>query len=810
MIADLVVQLGQGLASAQAALLLARFGARTVRIVGQGGAPDRWDRSEVLREAYAYGAEGFHAEGELDAEALAVLLDRADVVIDDRPLSYWSARGVDLRALYEGDNPPHAIWCGITPYGLFGIGAEWEGTELTEQASGPMLLRIGEPGRPPLPMKGPQAEVGAGWHAVVAIAALRFSRERGGPGALLDVSIQECLYMHSELGAVNWFYNGLEISHWLNAKPTAAASGYPSRDGRTVHMLFHDREWPRVARMIGRTDLERDERFMARYNRMQHMEEMDALLIPWFLERTAMEAVEAAQEAGMPMSVVRSPDEVLDDPQLLARGNFEVIEAGGTRVRFPVGTGRLSGHDEAPVRRLSAPATRSLGELLRELSERALPDRVVPAGGRAGRDPLLPLAGVRVLDLTNTWAAPKGATMLGDLGAEVIKLEGLEWMDMLRGFTAPPRPHPSYPGHEPGEKPWDRYVMWLGLARNKLSAGVELTRPEGQRLLEELVARCDVVVTNMSQGTRARQNISFERLRALNPGIVFATLSGYGEDGPRGGWRLFGDGQAAFAGLFVGTGYEGEGSAPLGAYGDPVNGIAFAFHVVQGLRARERTGTATHVDVSCVETCTSYSAETLVESQLGVPTESGVGFDARGVPGRWPHAIYRCAGENAWVAISCGTDTQREALAAGLAALGAEDAADATGLEALDALLAGVCAEREPSSLEQQLRPRGVPCQRVTRARDIDADPVLAARDFLTWLYRDDLGTYPVYSAPWLVNGRRPPITHAPAEMGEDNGYVFAELLGKNEAEIAELERAGAIGDRPLVGAELGFRPARS
>jgi crotonobetainyl-CoA:carnitine CoA-transferase CaiB-like acyl-CoA transferase len=809
---ELVVQLGGSLAAAQAALLLGRFGARTLQVRGQGDALDRWDRSEALREAFAYGVEQVDAGGEIDTEALTLLLERADVVIDDRPLSYWRGRGVDLRALYEGDDPPHAIWCGITPYGLHGIGAEWPGTELTEQASGPMLLRIGEAGRPPIPMKGPQAEVGAGWHAALAIAATLVGRSRGGAGALLDVSIQECLYMHSELGAVNWFYNGLEISHWLNASPTAAASGYPTSDGRTVHMLFHDREWPRVARMIGRPDLERDDRFMARYNRMQHVGEMDALLIPWFMERTAMEAVEAAQEAGMPMSVVRSPDEVLADPQLQARGNFEEVEVAGQRALFPVGTGRLSSHEELPVRRHAASPPRPLAALLEELRARALPARAGSNGAGEARDPLRPLAGVRVLDLTNTWAAPKGATMLGDLGAEVIKLEGLEWMDMLRGFTDPPNPHPSYPRHDPGEKPWDRYVMWLGLARNKLSAGIELTQPEGQRLLEELVAHCDVVVTNMSQGTRERQNISFERLRGLNPRIVFATLSGYGEDGPRGGWRLFGDGQAAFAGLFVGTGYEGESSAALGAYGDPVNGVAFALHVVEGLRALESTGQATHVDVSCVETCTTYSAETLLEAQLGVPTEAGVGFDARGAPGRWPHAIYGCSGENAWVAISCGTDAERDALRAGLAALGvpAERAEAATDAVSLDALLTELCAEREPSSLERQLRDRGVPCQRATRARDIDADPVLAARGFLAWLYRDDLGTYPVYSAPWLVNGRRPPITHPPAEMGEDNRYVFAELLGMGDAEIAELERAGVVGDRPLVGAELGFRPTRS
>ena len=144
---DLIVQLGGGLAAAQTAQLLGRFGARTVQISGQGDAPDRWGRSEALREAFAYGVEQVEAGGEIDAEALTLLLQRADVVIDDRPLSYWRGRGVDLRALYEGDDPPHAIWCGITPYGLYGIGAEWPGTELTEQASGPMLLRIGEAGR---------------------------------------------------------------------------------------------------------------------------------------------------------------------------------------------------------------------------------------------------------------------------------------------------------------------------------------------------------------------------------------------------------------------------------------------------------------------------------------------------------------------------------------------------------------------------------------------------------------------------------------------------------------------------------------
>src|SRR5690606_12913982 len=115
-----------------------------------------------------------------------------------------------------------------------------------------------------------------------------------------------------------------------------------------------------------------------------------------------------------------------------------------------------------------------------------------------------PLKGVRVVDLTNTWAAPRAATLLADLGAEVIKVEGLDWMDMLRGFTAPPADSPAYPRSTPGEDPWNRYIMWLGLSRNKLSLGCELTRPEGRAVLDDLVRVADVVMTNMSATTREK------------------------------------------------------------------------------------------------------------------------------------------------------------------------------------------------------------------------------------------------------------------------------------------------------------------
>ena len=206
---------------------------------------------------------------------------------------------------------PRADWCAITPYGLIGAGPESAGGELLYEASGPQLIRLGAPGRPPIPLRGPQAQVGAGWHAALAIAGMQLG---AGPGRLLDVSIQECQYMHAELGIPNWHFNGTELSRSRYTRATNP-NVFETLDGY-VHMLFHDREWPRVAEMIGRPDLAHDRRFMARHQRSLHLEEVDALLTPWFLSQTSEEAVTAAQAAGMPMAVTRTPGQVLEDRSL--------------------------------------------------------------------------------------------------------------------------------------------------------------------------------------------------------------------------------------------------------------------------------------------------------------------------------------------------------------------------------------------------------------------------------------------------------------------------------------------------------------
>lgn len=812
----LVVQLGSSYACAQTTLLLQRLGARVFQFSPDENDVDRGETARILRECLAFGNEPIEATAEaLSAGEVTQILNHADTVVDDHSLFFWLDKGLNLKQLYT-EHPPRAHWCGITPYGLVGAGDHWSGTEITEQASGPLMIRLGEPNRSPVPLKGPQAQFGAAWHAALLIAAMEWQRSGSAGGSLLDVSVQECQYMHSELGVSNWHFNGVELGRWRLFQGTNPYI-FPTLDG-DLHMLFHDREWPRVATMIGREDLAQDRRFMARYERMKHLEEVDALLTPWFMQRTRMQAVEAGQSVGMPIATAQTPDEALTDPQLSFRGAFETIPIGdGTHeIKFPIGIAKFSNGDISPARgEQDRRSARTLESFLREIAGAAQTGRRLESsdGRDTFKDRTKPLAGVRIVDLTNTWAGPRGATLLADLGAEVIKLEGLEWMDMLRGFTEPPASDPSYPRKTPGDRPWDRYIMWLGLARNKLSLAMELTKPEGRQILEELVAASDVVLTNMSLSTRPKYNLDLAALTRINPRIIFATLSGYGDEGPRAHWKLFGDGQASMAGLFHGTGYEGGQSLSFGAYGDPINGTAFAFHVAEALLLRDRTGQGVHIDLSAVETCLAYNARSIVEAQLSKDGTSPVGADAQG---HWPHGVFRCLGQDVWVAISCGSQQQRSGLIEGLRGLGINcdtriAAAIAGGMEPPDGwetFLNEACATREQSTIEYAVRSRGVPCQKVMRGRDIDGDAVLNSRRFITWLWREDLGSYPVHGPFWLINSERPTLTHPPARFGEENEYVLSVILHKSKAEIESLKRKGVIGNKPIPGAELGIRPS--
>jgi len=822
----IVIELGSTIASAQACLLLKRMGAQVLKIHSDDLRVNDWERLLELEECLSFGKDSLNINS-LNADDINQLIDFADLIIDDHLPSFWLAKGIDLRKQYSS-NKNRAHWCSITPYGIYGSHVDIPATELTAQASGPFMTRIGEKGRSPLPMKGPQAYISAAWHAALVGSAylLNNYNEKKNIGALIDISIQESMYMHSELGSSNWHFNQVELMQVLNASSTAQSSGFQTADGKIVNMLFHDREWPRVARMIGREDLERDERFMARFNRAQNMDDLEALLVPWFFSKTAMEIVELGQESGMPISVTRLPEEVLSDPQLIDRNAFETLTVGEKMINYPVGVGRFSTNENLPIMRESV--GKSYADLNEYIKEHHLEKiNFIESDKSIDAITTKPLKGIRVLDLTNTWAAPKGATLLGDLGAEVIKIEGIEWMDMLRGWTTPPDNSSSYPNYTPGDKPWDRYIMWLGLARNKLSAGIELSTNEGMALMTDLVKKSDVVLTNMSFDTRKKYDLNLDILKQINPNIIFATLSGYGETGPRSHWRLFGDGQAAFAGLFVGTGYKNEESIPLSAYGDPVNGTATAFHVVQGLLLHQmnKNQLPMHVDISCVETCVTYAQEVLVESQIKEFQNVGAGVDCMHDEKFFPYNIYQTSEKDCWLSICCLSDNQRRGLLDGIALLksgmeisnysGTLSTAEPVELdkdlianpEQIDTELKDLCQSIAPRIIEKVLQSKGVPCQRILRGRDFDSEGSMASRNFISWQFREDLGSYPVYSAPWTINGNRPAIDQQSARFGEHNDYVFKDILEMDEKIIQDYKNAGIIGDSPLKGAELGFRP---
>ena len=275
---------------------------------------------------------------------------------------------------------------------------------------------------------------------------------------------------------------------------------------------------------------------------------------------------------------------------------------------------------------------------------------------------VLPLHGVRVLDFSHVWAGPFCARLLGDFGAEVIKVESVSRTDPERG---PARIIPGarmrlYPDGDPGERPYNRAGRFNAYNRNKLGLTLDLRSDEGRELIQELVKISDIVVENFSVGVMNRLGLDYESCRELRPDIICISLPGFGSTGPEKGYAAYGLTQEAMSGLSGVTGYPGEVPIDTGVfYGDPTGGLFGAAAVSTALWHRMQTGEGQRIDLSQREAFATVLPELVFEHTMNDRVMSSVGNRH---PRFAPHGVYPCQGEEAWVAITATTDVQFEAL----------------------------------------------------------------------------------------------------------------------------------------------------
>ena len=402
-----------------------------------------------------------------------------------------------------------------------------------------------------------------------------------------------------------------------------------------------------------------------------------------------------------------------------------------------------------------------------------------------------PLRGVRILDLTHVWAGPLGTRILGDLGAEVVKIEAPTGRGprQFKGGL----PLGGRLGDAPPKEPWNVNAIFAKLQRNKQSVALDLKAERGRALFLELVAVADVVMENFSARAMPSLGLGYDRLAAANPKLVYVAMPGYGKSGPYSERVAFGPTVEPMSGLTAVMGYGAEEPRNTAmALMDPITAVNAAAAVVDAVRRRERTGEGACVELSLHEGGVAFCGPWLIETQLG----GDIAAIGNRHPQMAPHGVYRCAGDDAWLAVACRHDADWQALCGVVDKL--PECADLTvriaAHEAINDAVSGWTAQRPKEDAAIALQAVGVPAGPVNITPDMTADPQVQARGFFVPL---EAGPTPMPGNPVKMAGIGSEDWTPCPRLGADNGAVLKDWLGYDEARIDALHRADVLVDKP-------------
>lgn len=403
----------------------------------------------------------------------------------------------------------------------------------------------------------------------------------------------------------------------------------------------------------------------------------------------------------------------------------------------------------------------------------------------------LPLQGVRVLDFTWVWAGPYATMLLALLGAEVIKVEGPEWLDLGRRGIVWPLAEP-----EPLEIPINQAASFNSINMSKLGVTIDLGQPEGVDLAGRLVQVSDVVVDNMRAGSMARLGLGYEALRELNRGIIVLSSTGRGSQGPERHYAGYATIHSAVGGSAHITGYPDEPPSTTTGDVDLMNATAAAYAVVAALYSRAETGEGQFIDYSQCEGVTSLLGEVLLDYEMNGRSPGRVGNRD---PLMAPHNLYPCWGVDRWVALAVETDEEFEDLARvmGQPELVADPrfrdaAARKQHEDDLDSLIERWTRPRDRDSVVAALCAVGLAAAPSQDAEGLIRDRHLRGRGAFVEVDHPEVGRREFVGVPWKMSDYEPPVWHAPL-LGEHNDHVFRDLLHLNDDELAELRRLGVI-----------------
>jgi crotonobetainyl-CoA:carnitine CoA-transferase CaiB-like acyl-CoA transferase len=721
-----------------------------------------------------------------DRDRLDALARSCDVLVTDR--SVQDIERLDLLNLGGGDGP--RVRLSITPFGLTGPYAHAPATEASLLALGGYSYIIGDPEKAPLTFVGRYASFQGGTLGYVAALATARSLAPGAPSVQIDISLMECLAALHQSTYSKALATGQARERAGNRMDGAPNSLLPTRDG-WVGVSFQQQFWFSFATMIGRPDLAEGHPLATNAGRMQHYDELIEIVDEVFRERDTHEIFDEAQGTWrIPIGKLLGVLEALDDPHLNARDFWRPIEGAAPEhgtLCVPGSPFRFGG-ESLPIELAPHPMGADTEQVLSEPA----PGPVATPGARARTAATRPLDGIRVLDLTRVWSGPTTGRILGDLGADVIKIEA----STDRGPRNVPRGYPVSP--ETASMPWNGQKLFNQLQRNRRSLCVNLKTAEGKDLFLQLVRESDVVLENFSARAMSRLGLGYEALRAANERIIYAPMPAFGRTGPYRDYVGLGTSVEPLATIPTLLGYPGDHAhATAIAIPDPMAGTMAAAAILTALARRDETGLGSELDFSQQEVSIGFIGEYFIEAQLTGHDQERIGNQD---PRYAPHDTYRCRGDDAWIAIAARSDEEWDALNR-VASRGWEADERFTSLprrlshrRELDELIAAWTLTQDKHELMRALMNAGVPAGGALTGPELMSDPQLTARGFFADLAHPVTGSHRFDGAPFCFDGERGYDDWRPAPMlGEHNHEVLGSVLGLPGDEVDWLTALGVL-----------------
>jgi crotonobetainyl-CoA:carnitine CoA-transferase CaiB-like acyl-CoA transferase len=659
----------------------------------------------------------------------------------------WLAHA-DIVIVGEPGRPPAGsaalVTIAITP---LGHGGPDDGLSLTEevlQARSGSLAAHGHMNMPPLTVGGRLAEYIVGAFAALGGLTAWTRASRTGVAETVDASMLEAMQLTYVVMPTLFarFPGGREHSfRWV-----MIPGNEPTGDGRYVGITtVTTQQWQSLARVIGRPDMADDDELGTMLGRFLRAEEVNGALHAWTTAHTADEIVAACVDARVPATIVGNGAELPRFDHLQARDVF-VPQPGAQWIR-PRAPFRFHGVRD---RELAPPGSANDANEWSRADPQSVED---PPGER-------PLAGRKVLDFTAFWAGPFATAWLRAMGADVIKVEAVQRPDGIR-YSAAVRPQQDPKFYE---------LSGLFHASNLGKRGItlDLAHPDGLALAKRLIERCDVVAENFTPQVMERFGLDWEVVRACNPAAIYLRMPAFGLTGP---WRErggFAQTMEQLTGMAWVTGYDDGPPIIPGGPVDPMVGAHAALALIAAIEHRARTGEGQLVEVPLVEVATAVTGEQVIRYAV-----DGTLLGRRGAGG-----VYKCSGEEQWVAIDRACDPLAPAVRAEW------------------------CASRSPDDAAKEALAQRIPAAVVVPGYATLADPQMRARGFFELVTHALVGEHHYPTWPVRMSAGPHRFWEGPAPMlGEHTAEVLREELGIGDEDLARLEAEHVIGTTP--------RPAR-